>query len=59
MSKFIVHISQANTEHNACFQVTISYIDEDLSYEERQASLADYGFECRCSKCLDEKAKLS
>ncbi|XP_038713842.1 histone-lysine N-methyltransferase ATXR2 isoform X1 [Tripterygium wilfordii] len=36
-------------------EVTISYIDEDLSYEERQASLADYGFKCRCSRCLKEE----
>ncbi|KAK8985312.1 hypothetical protein V6N11_068577 [Hibiscus sabdariffa] len=36
-------------------EVTISYIDEDLSFEERQALLADYGFRCRCPKCLDEE----
>ncbi|KAK0590765.1 hypothetical protein LWI29_031385 [Acer saccharum] len=36
-------------------EVTISYIDEDLTYEERQASLVDYGFECKCSKCLEEQ----
>ncbi|KAJ0974792.1 hypothetical protein J5N97_016757 [Dioscorea zingiberensis] len=36
-------------------EITISYIDEDLPYEERQAQLADYGFKCRCSKCLEEK----
>lgn len=36
-------------------EVTISYIDEDLPFKERQALLADYGFECRCSKCLDEE----
>ncbi|GMJ05540.1 histone-lysine N-methyltransferase ATXR2, SET DOMAIN PROTEIN 36 [Hibiscus trionum] len=36
-------------------EVTISYIDEDLSYEERQALLADYGFRCRCPRCLDEE----
>uniref|UniRef100_A0A5B7BDL2 Putative histone-lysine N-methyltransferase ATXR2 n=1 Tax=Davidia involucrata TaxID=16924 RepID=A0A5B7BDL2_DAVIN len=34
-------------------EVTISYIDEDLPFEERQALLADYGFRCRCSKCLE------
>jgi hypothetical protein len=37
-------------------QVTISYIDEELPYEERQAELADYGFTCTCSKCQEEKA---
>ncbi|XP_057246912.1 histone-lysine N-methyltransferase ATXR2 isoform X2 [Beta vulgaris subsp. vulgaris] len=36
-------------------QVTISYIDEELPYEERQKLLADYGFRCKCSKCMDEK----
>ncbi|XP_060189067.1 histone-lysine N-methyltransferase ATXR2 isoform X1 [Lycium barbarum] len=35
-------------------EITISYIDEDLPFEERQASLADYGFRCGCSKCLEE-----
>lgn len=36
-------------------EVTISYIDEDLPYKERQAMLADYGFRCRCPKCLEEE----
>ncbi|XVF01825.1 hypothetical protein REPUB_Repub04eG0122800 [Reevesia pubescens] len=36
-------------------EVTISYIDEDLPLEERQALLADYGFRCRCTRCLDEE----
>lgn len=36
-------------------EITISYIDEDLPLEERQASLADYGFSCRCPKCLEEQ----
>ncbi|KAI5340371.1 hypothetical protein L3X38_019645 [Prunus dulcis] len=35
-------------------KVTISYVDEDLPFEERQALLADYGFKCRCPKCLEE-----
>ncbi|MQL84465.1 hypothetical protein Taro_016974 [Colocasia esculenta] len=35
-------------------EITISYIDEDLPYEERQSLLADYGFKCRCSRCLKE-----
>lgn len=35
-------------------EVTISYIDEELPFEERQALLADYGFKCRCPKCLQE-----
>ncbi|KAL6651985.1 hypothetical protein ACP70R_010910 [Stipagrostis hirtigluma subsp. patula] len=36
-------------------EITISYIDEDLPYEERQAELADYGFTCTCSKCQEER----
>ncbi|CAA6658308.1 unnamed protein product [Spirodela intermedia] len=36
-------------------EVTISYIDEELPYEERQALLVDYGFECRCPRCLEEE----
>ncbi|KAF7142024.1 hypothetical protein RHSIM_Rhsim06G0158100 [Rhododendron simsii] len=36
-------------------EVTISYIDEDLPFEERQAMLADYGFRCQCQKCLEEE----
>ncbi|GMH11038.1 hypothetical protein Nepgr_012879 [Nepenthes gracilis] len=35
-------------------EVTISYIDEELTYEERQMMLADYGFRCKCLKCLEE-----
>ncbi|EXC23138.1 Histone-lysine N-methyltransferase [Morus notabilis] len=37
-------------------EVTISYVDEELSFEERQALLADYGFRCRCLKCLKEES---
>ncbi|XP_030482479.2 histone-lysine N-methyltransferase ATXR2 [Cannabis sativa] len=36
-------------------EITISYVDEDLTLEERQASLADYGFRCTCPKCLAEE----
>ena len=35
-------------------QITISYIDEDLPYEERQLLLADYGFTCKCPRCVEE-----
>lgn len=37
------------------FQVTISYVDEDLPFKEREALLADYGFKCKCRKCLTEE----
>ncbi|XP_076886162.1 histone-lysine N-methyltransferase ATXR2-like [Bidens hawaiensis] len=37
-------------------EVTISYIDEDLELEERRALLADYGFICKCTRCVDEEA---
>ncbi|XP_058779942.1 histone-lysine N-methyltransferase ATXR2 [Vicia villosa] len=36
-------------------EITISYVDEDLPFEERQASLADYGFRCKCPKCIEEE----
>lgn len=36
-------------------EITISYINEELTYEERQSLLADYGFTCKCQKCLIEK----
>ncbi|XP_062106160.1 histone-lysine N-methyltransferase ATXR2 [Humulus lupulus] len=36
-------------------EITISYVDEELPFEERQALLADYGFRCRCPKCLAEE----
>ncbi|KAI4319843.1 hypothetical protein MLD38_033395 [Melastoma candidum] len=35
-------------------EITISYIDESLPFEERRAALPDYGFTCRCSKCQEE-----
>ncbi|KFK39502.1 hypothetical protein AALP_AA3G252100 [Arabis alpina] len=37
-------------------EVTISYIDEELPYKERQALLADYGFSCKCPKCLQDSS---
>ncbi|KAL3635496.1 Histone-lysine N-methyltransferase atxr2 [Castilleja foliolosa] len=36
-------------------EITISYIDEDLPFKERQESLADYGFICKCPKCTEEE----
>ena len=32
-----------------------SYIDQSLDINSRQAALRDYGFECRCIKCTEEK----
>lgn len=37
-------------------EITISYIDTELPLRERQAALADYGFTCRCGRCLREGA---
>ncbi|XP_019082951.1 PREDICTED: histone-lysine N-methyltransferase ATXR2-like [Camelina sativa] len=39
-------------------EVTISYIDQELPYKERQALLADYGFSCKCSKCLEDSSSV-
>ncbi|KAK4437345.1 Histone-lysine N-methyltransferase ATXR2 [Sesamum alatum] len=36
-------------------EITISYIDEDLPYDERQELLADYGFRCKCPRCIEEE----
>ncbi len=36
-------------------EITISYIDESLSYEERQEALEDYGFVCKCLLCQQEQ----
>lgn len=36
-------------------ELVISYIDTDMSYERRQASLLlNYGFRCECPKCQDD-----
>lgn len=37
-------------------EITISYIDEEESLEERRAALADYGFVCQCEKCIAESS---
>ena len=29
-----------------------SYIDNTLDFESRQEALRDYGFSCKCTKCL-------
>ena len=37
-------------------ELTISYIDLDIGWEERQEMLADYGFHCSCNRCQDERS---
>lgn len=37
-------------------ELTLSYIDENDSLEERTGALAPYGFTCGCPKCLLEVA---
>lgn len=37
-------------------QIFISYIEEDLPWKERQALLSDYGFVCKCCRCLQEQS---
>lgn len=32
-------------------EITISYIDESMDFEDRQSALRDYGFQCRCTRC--------
>ena len=36
-------------------ELTQSYIDQNMSYEKRQASLKDYGFVCTCLKCQERR----
>ncbi|XP_078437215.1 histone-lysine N-methyltransferase ATXR2 isoform X2 [Wolffia australiana] len=38
-------------------EITISYVDEELPYNERRALLADYGFQCQCARCVAEGIK--
>lgn len=38
------------SEGNELFQ---SYVDQNMSAADRSSALADYGFKCRCQKCLD------
>ena len=35
-------------------ELMFSYIDESLSFSERQEALADYGFICGCERCGSE-----
>ena len=35
-------------------ELTIAYVDTDAPWQERRAALADYGFLCRCSRCVAE-----
>ena len=36
-------------------EICFSYINENMSYEERRAVLMDYGFVCDCEKCSHEE----
>lgn len=36
-------------------EVTISYVDESLPYEQRQEALQDYGFLCCCPLCQQQQ----
>lgn len=40
-------------------QVFISYIEEDMPWKERQSLLSDYGFVCKCGRCLQEQSNSS
>jgi hypothetical protein len=39
-------------------ELAFSYIDRNLSYEERQFKLRDYGFICECQKCKSDLLQL-
>lgn len=38
-------------------EITVSYIDEDMSFQERHRALLDYGFECKCPRCVQDSHK--
>ena len=37
-------------------ELCISYIDQELSYEERVSELNNYHFSCTCVKCIEDKS---
>ena len=39
-------------------ELSFSYIDCNLPYEERQFKLRDYGFVCQCNKCKVESMRV-
>jgi hypothetical protein len=39
-------------------ELTISYIDDDMTYSQRQNELKDYQFQCGCKRCLADKKKI-
>lgn len=39
-------------------ELTQSYVDKDMDLEERRRALEDYGFLCRCPRCLSEEEKV-
>lgn len=49
----------SNSEGSNCslMRITISYIEEDVDLEDRQALLADYGFVCSCPRCKEESSQ--
>jgi SET domain len=40
-------------------ELTISYIDANAPYQERQKALINYGFICHCHKCRSDKVQIS
>ncbi|GLC67842.1 hypothetical protein PLESTF_000613200 [Pleodorina starrii] len=46
----------AQRDIHAGEEITLSYIDVSLPYKDRQADLRDYGFVCRCQRCVADAA---
>lgn len=40
-------------------EITICYIDHEASFRERQEDLRDYGFICKCDRCMTESSCLA
>ncbi len=36
-------------------ELTITYVNPELTYGERKRSLGEWGFVCRCSRCVQEE----
>eukprot|EP00854_Cymbomonas_tetramitiformis_P010851 gene10851-12837_t len=47
----------AKTAIAAGEEITISYVNEEEGLKARRAALADYGFLCRCERCISDDLK--
>ena len=55
----ITHLSTAVQDIHPGEELTISYIDVQLSRKERQSRLDDWGFKCKCAHCTMSDAEVA